>query len=135
MYEAMSDFSIDLSKFVGKTTKNAELIIKKAFFELSSDIIRDTPVDQGRLRNNWFAGVNQYNTNTTEKADKSGSESKQSLSGYNTFKLGNSLTLSNNLPYAMAIEYGHSKKAPAGMVRINITKWSKFIEKNAKAIR
>ncbi len=34
----------------------------------------------------------------------------------------------NNLPYAIALEYGHSDQAPGGMVRITQARFQQIVE-------
>ena len=41
----------------------------------------------------------------------------------------------NNLPYAESIEYGHSKQAAQGMVRINFIRIKSIIEQSAREHR
>ena len=105
-----------------KAMATSEAKIKKAFIGLSTDIIMDTPVLSGRLRNNWMTSVNQGSNETTEST---GNEAINRVSAVK-FKLGDTLYLTNNLPYAKRIEYGYSKKAPNGMLRRNIIRWEKY---------
>lgn len=111
-----------IHEFNIKAMAQSEAKIKKAFIGLSTDIIMDTPVLSGRLRNNWMVSVNQGSNETTESTEN------ESIGRVNAvkFKLGDTLYLTNNLPYAERIEYGYSKKAPNGMTRRNIIKWSKY---------
>lgn len=44
----------------------SENAIKAAIVGLCGDIISDTPVDTGRLKNNWFPSVDAASTETTE---------------------------------------------------------------------
>ena len=112
-----------IADFKVKAMSQSEAKIKKAFIGLSSDIIADTPVKSGRLRNNWFPSVNKASSETT---DNTGKESLGRL-GSVKFKLGDTLYLTNNLPYAERIEFmGWSKKAPNGMVRRNLMRWEKY---------
>ena len=39
------------------------------------------------------------------------------------------LGISNNLPYIERLEYGYSKKASKGMVRINIQRITRWLDK------
>ena len=106
-----------------KAMATSEAKIKKAFMGLSTDIIMDTPVLSGRLRNNWMVSVNQGSNETTEST---GNEAINRVSAIR-FKLGDTLYLTNNLPYAERIEFmGWSKKAPDGMVRRNLMRWEKY---------
>lgn len=112
-----------IHEFNIKAMAQSEAKIKKAFIGLSTDIIMDTPVLSGRLRNNWMVSVNKGSNKTTE------STSNTAVSRVNAvkFKLGDTLYLTNNLPYAERIEFkGWSNKAPAGMVRVNIIRWEKY---------
>ena len=125
-----------IADFKVKAMAQSEAKIKKAFIGLSSDIIMDTPVLSGRLKNNWFVSVNQGSNETTERT---GNESIGRVNAVK-FKLGDTLYLTNNLPYAEKIEFGlypspsktgktvngFSAKAPAGMCRKNIIRWEKY---------
>ena len=109
-----------------KAMATSEAKIKKAFIGLSTDIIMDTPVLSGRLRNNWFPSVNEGTDKTTNYTGEKGVAATNRVSAIK-FKLGDTLYLTNNLPYAKRIEFDNwSAKAPAGMVRKNILRWSKY---------
>ena len=128
-----------IHEFNIKAMAKSEAKIKKAFVGLSTDIIMDTPVLSGRLRNNWFPSVNQGTDKTTKYAGKEGVAATSRVSAIR-FKLGDTLYFTNNLPYAEKIEFGlypspsktgktvggYSVKSPQGMVRKNIIKWSKY---------
>ena len=130
--------TLDLSKFTDLTEKKLEAVVSKTAIDLGQAVVMSTPVDSGRLRGNWMPEVNDYATSTTEKADKGGGLSISRIqSKFKGYKVGDTLTMSNNLPYAYPIEFlGHSKrKAPAGMVRINVRKFQKFVDANARAVQ
>ena len=118
--------SQEIKSFSVKAMATSEAKIKKAFMGLSTDIIMDTPVLSGRLRNNWFPSVNQGTDKTTKYTGEKGSAAISRVSAVK-FKLGDTLYLTNNLPYAKRIEFDNwSAKAPVGMVRKNIMKWEKY---------
>ena len=115
-----------IQAFNVKAMAQSEAKIKKAFMGLSTDIIMDTPVLSGRLRNNWFPSVNEGTDKTTNYTGEKGVAATNRVSAIK-FKLGDTLYLTNNLPYAKRIEFdGWSAKAPSGMVRKNLLKWSKY---------
>lgn len=111
----------------------SENAIKTAIVGLCGDIISDTPVDTGRLKNNWFSSVDAASAETTEQtADAARARLETAVSqGY---KLDKVFYFTNNLPYAYRIEFeGWSKKAPQGMVRRNIVRWNTYFRRaNAK---
>ena len=112
-----------IQAFNVKAMAQSETKIKKAFMGLSTDIIMDTPVLSGRLRNNWMVSVNQGTNETTDETSNQAIGRVSSVK----FKLGDTLYLTNNLPYAKRIEFDNwSAKAPAGMCRKNIIRWEKY---------
>jgi len=145
-------FALDLEKFTDLTNGKMAVVVKKSFFELSKEIIETSPVDEGRFRANWMPAVNKFSSEETESTDENRAVSKL-LPTFNKYKLGDTLTLTNNLPYAMDIEYGYygtknagspnskvtsdgySKKAPAGVVGINILRWSEYVESQARKLK
>ena len=107
--------------------------IKKAIIGLTTDIIYDTPVLSGRLRNNWIPSINQGANYSMLGFDTSKRKSKvrpvvaETTGKVLELKLGDTFYFTNNLPYAERIEFtGWSKKAPQGMVRKNIIRWEKY---------
>ena len=126
----------EINAFKVKAMAQSEAKIKKAFVGLSTDIIMDTPVLSGRLRNNWMTSVNKGSSETTESTSNTAVSRASAIK----FKLGDTLYLTNNLPYAEKIEFGlypspsktgktvngFSAKSPHGMVRRNLMKWEKY---------
>jgi hypothetical protein len=129
-------FSLDLSAFASLTEKKMTTVVKKSFIGLSSDIIKDTPVLSGRLRANWQVGINKFDDSITENTDKTGANTIAKVKDEtNSFKLGDIITLSNNLPYAKRIEFeGWSDKAKKGMVRLNVIRWQQHLDENARRL-
>ena len=130
-------FSLDLSAFSELAEDKMVAVVQKSFIGLSSDIIKDTPVLKGRLRGNWIPAINKFDDSQLEVEDKTGDKTiAKTISEANKFKLGDTMTLSNNMPYAERIEFeGWSKKAPEGMVRKNIVRWNKEVEKIARSLK
>lgn len=133
----MSKFALDLSKFAHLTEKKMETVVKKVFIGLSTDIIKATPVDTGRARNNWFPSVNKFSSDKTDIKDKSGSIAiSRTENTANSFKIGDTVTLTNNLPYIERLEYGWSKQAPKhAMVRLNVVKFKLWVRKEARKVK
>lgn len=120
--------------FKGELGKAAKAALEKAdkerraiCVELFKSVVMDTPVDTGRLRGNWQLTINSPNYSEIERTEKNWSavvaQETQDLG-----RLVDTVHMTNNLPYAHAIEYGHSKqKAPAGMVRKNVARIKSLI--------
>ena len=123
----------EIIEFKNKAMTKSLLATKKAIISLTTDIIYDTPVDTGRLRNNWIPSINQGSNfsmlglDTSKRRSKERPTLQETITKVNTLKLGDTFYFTNNLPYAKRIEFdGWSAKAPAGMVRKNLLKWSKY---------
>lgn len=120
----MTTFSLDISKFAEKVSKEADKRVREICLNLYSDITYGTPVDTGRARVNWFTSIGSPSSETIEfeggGASASGVAIGRSMPDI-AKATGNILWITNNLPYIYRLEYeGWSKQAPRGMVRIAI---------------
>ena len=93
------------------------------------NVILKTPVDKGRLVANWIPSFGTPSgVSTLDTASKSEKVDEVQVDALNS--AGKVFFLTNNLAYAHAIEYGHSKvKAPAGMVRVSILEVNSALRK------
>lgn len=80
----------------------------------------------GRFRANWVAGINAPNKTTTESTNAQ--DSWGEVEKLKTVQLGGVLYFTNSLPYSRKLEYGHSKQAPAGVVRLNVQRFQQDIQ-------
>ena len=116
---------------IDRLEKWGEKVVRGTLLSLSSAIIKDTPVDTGRLRSNWMPSIGSASSAQIEATSEADAIGK--LSGtVSSLSLGQTFYLTNNLPYAAAIEYGHSKRFPEGMLRKNVAKYAEAINKAAK---
>ncbi|WP_110947388.1 hypothetical protein [Pseudomonas bohemica] len=82
----------------------------------------------GRFRGNWMFSIGSPDNNTTEEVDPSGSKSMARIvNGAIEFKAGETAYITNSLPYAIPLEYGHSTQAPGGMVRITVARFQQIV--------
>jgi hypothetical protein len=115
-------FSIDLARFAAKSQTEMKTVIQKITMEAFERVVLKTPVDTGRARANWSPAVGAPTTASyPEKMDKSGgtaiAAAQKAAFDWNCI---GSIYLCNNLPYIGALEYGSSRQAPAGMVRVTL---------------
>lgn len=141
-------FEQQIAAFIKKAKENPEKLSRQVSIKLFSAVILATPVDTGRLRMNWQAAGDSPASGNVSGTDTSGG-----LAIRNTINFVNNdpnwkvFTLANNLPYAQKIEYGgypgngpntiggYSKQAPAGMVRINVSRFQRLINDALRDIR
>jgi len=119
--------------------KNRQL--RAIYLTAFSSIIKGTPVDEGRTRNNWFLSVMAPSTKVTN-SKSSGLSTISSLRAMPTKVLNNKIYLTNNFPSIVPLEYGEypqpgtdktingfSTQAPKGWVRAELIKARNRIRK------
>lgn len=138
----MAKWSVDLNKFT-KATKDKILDVRKTFaFLIYSSVVKKTPVDTGRARGNWLISVNNPSKANTSRIDKrkTGAEPSETIKQEEKAKLekakgDESIYISNNLEYISALEYGHSKQAPSGMVGVTLANAESYWNKAVVSIK
>lgn len=134
-------FGDDIGQFSINTKAAGDNVLRKSAFDLFSSIVRQTPVDKGVLRNNWFATIGRPSTETSEETD---GDSGRQLNDkrvndeidnvLNAADWSSTVYLTNNIEYSIPIEYdGWSAFAPQGMVRVNTARWETIVKNNIKA--
>lgn len=121
----MGKFAADIRKFAASANESMERTVRRAEIDIYSRIILRSPVDTGRFRGNW-----NVNTRTiTQETDKSGTktigEGTAKILSQEGFRVTSFI---NNLPYAERLEYGHSKQAPQGMVRVTALELGSIVD-------
>lgn len=124
-------FSADLRRVSTKLGTSLDQTRRAVIVELYGSVILDTPVDTGRARGNWQTSVGQPVGGVIARDDKGGSAATAQVSS-NLGKLGDTVFMSNNLPYIEGLEEGDSKQAPAGMVRKNFARIQAILRAKAK---
>lgn len=128
-------FAIDLEKFTEAVEKNHNTVMKKVSFDMAKKIIKRTPVDTGRAKANWHVELNNQKTFARDETDKTGaSTTAEVMARISKTKIGDSVFITNNLPYIEALENGHSDQAPAGMVKVTIAEFKRTVEAAGRAI-
>lgn len=130
---ATTRFQADISKFVEKAQGQVETVIKKVALDLFSDIVIATPVDTGRARGNWYVslGASIIKKPDESKKDKTGASTiAQITNDLQSYTLRvTDIYFTNNLPYATALENGHSKQAPHGMVNMALQNFQSYVQR------
>lgn len=115
------EFKLDLAKTRANLKGKVLVVQKKISMEFHRSVVNMTPVDTGRARGNWFVTLvaprTDYDWNAKDPTGggtiSAGAQTINALQDYGA------IYLTNNLPYIVPLEKGHSKQAPAGMVRLS----------------
>jgi hypothetical protein len=122
-------FASDIAKFAQKTGQKLDRAIVSACYQISEAIVMGTPVDTGRARGNWIPTVNNPAGSVLDVTDKAGTMALSKIGAVTLTAPGNIYYLVNNLPYINRLEYGWSKQAPIGMVRVNVENFQAALRK------
>lgn len=128
-----SIFTLQIAKFVEKAKGNADLVLRKVAIEIFSRVIQKSPVDTGRFKSNWLVAIGSIPDGTTVAIDVTAAVTRVEAATLGA-KAGDVIYLVNNLPYSRALEYGHSKQAPAGMVRLTVAEYGAIVDKAANEV-
>lgn len=131
-----------IGDFDANTTAKANKAARAATIAVWGDIITETPVDTGEVRNAWLIG--QRVSDSIGSGNKDANYVQANLP---TDILKDKLYLFNNKPYAVMLEFGgyngptdkvtsrgFSKLAPQGMVRRNMKRWPTIFNQAYKSL-
>lgn len=127
-------FKRNFAALMKKAGRKAEMVVRASALSVGASLIQRTPVDTGRAKANWVPGIGAVNTKTTGEinAEAAVGVINQALQ---TWKPGQTIYITNSLPYIKRLEDGWSNQAPAGMVRLTIVEWKDSVRRAAEGIR
>jgi len=129
-------FAADLKRLCDAAGDKAELVVRKAALGLGGQMVDRSPVDTGRFKSNWMTGIGAMDSSTTTAADRSGQASRTKLQAQiAVWKPGQTIWITNNMPYAYRLENGYSKQAPGGMVRLAVQNYAQAVAKAAREVK
>lgn len=125
----MAEFALSLAKFAEQAPAQARAVVRKVATDVLTKTVLRSPVDTGRFRANWVTTFGAPGVRTTADVDPTG----QGAILRGTATIGRAygdfdIYITNSLPYAIPLEYGYSKQAPAGMVRITVAEFQTYVD-------
>lgn len=144
-------FAAELKAFRDKTVAKQHAVVSEIIGQVALSLIIKSPVGDpalwergrapkgyqgGRFRANWQYGEGEINGVTTNAIDPDGGATLDKIVG----SIGNKPAgkvhyLTNSLPYAIALELGHSRKqAPYGMVTLTAIEFTSMVQVSLKTI-
>lgn len=123
-------FERDMQAAVEKAEKAATAAVRATALQLFTSVIERTPVATGRARGNWRTSTLAPAQGIIERTDGNAAINEVNLKTA-TFRLADTIYLSNNLPYIERLEDGYSTQAPTGMVQVSVDAFERAIAQNA----
>ena len=121
----MTDFSTQLKNaYRTKVIENLEKTVRAVALVVDAELVNTTPVKSGRARSNWNPSLNTPDATIREPGQK------QSIDPIaKSYKITDTILISNNLPYIKRLNEGSSKQAPAGFVDAALAKGKRAVKK------
>jgi hypothetical protein len=149
-----ASFAEQLSAFAEKTKQKHDVIVRRVVLQIGASLVERSPVGNpdlwaanqngkvagkgyvgGRFRANWQISAGDRASGVIDAIDASGDVSMARISAFvAALQAGGVVYITNNLPYAQKLEYGHSKQAPAGMVRITAVEFQAYVDRILKEL-
>lgn len=128
-------FKKAFAEILKRAGDKADQVVRKVSLDVGKAIISRSPVDTGRFRGNWNYSTVSINTGTSSGADKTGASAIGKIqAGLSSWKPGETIYITNALPYAQRLENGWSQQAPAGMVRLTVVEFQQYVRKAARSL-
>lgn len=109
--------------FNKKVIGTLEKAVRQCAVIVDQTLVATTPVDTGRARANWLPSLN---VPRTDKKEPGQPESVDSVLG--SYKISDTIYITNNLPYIQRLNDGYSIKAPAGFVESAIERGRRAVK-------
>lgn len=119
---AQTRFELELDDFLKNRLPQQQLVfVKKISLELLKKLVKKSPVDTGRFRGNWFVAIDSPDRTASDDTDSAGAKTiSRGTRVIEALQAGHKVIISNNLPYAVMLEYGWSNQAPQGVVAVSL---------------
>ena len=140
-------FSDDIKKFAQKAMSNSDKVIRTVCLDIGTSLVEKTPVGDasywkskpppgyvgGHARGNWSHSEGAQVIQEIEGVDPSGGGSINRIAASVPIKAAGKVHyIQNSVPYIQALENGHSRQAPNGMVELTKIEFQDFV-RNATA--
>ena len=113
---------------ISESNKNKLLgTAKKTIKTMGKRILRISPVDTGLFKESWRTAINIPDLSITGPG-------AGLLPTLKLLRFGDVLFFTNNQPYALRLEFGHSNQAPLGMVRVTGADFQGVVNRSIKII-
>jgi hypothetical protein len=128
----MADFGREMRAIAKRMNRRVEDVAAETLIDTFTAIIDRTPVDEGRLQGEWQTTVQSPATGKTGNTTPTYAMTEL----VTTIDDPDLYFFSNNMVYAIPIEYGHSRvKAPKGMVRVSIAETKATLRHLAREVK
>lgn len=124
-------FAEQIASFSAKAQASVDQVVRESVKEAGQRLIDRSPIDTGRFKSNFNYSAETPDIHTTEATNV------RTVNGIEDMPQRAASFISyvtNSLPYGPALERGHSKQAPNGMVGLTSLEWPSIVEQAAQKV-
>lgn len=122
----MNSFAVDVQRFAQLSNTRINTLLRRVISGILRGVVRKSPVDTGRFRANWQLGVDSRPSGVIASTENNAISN--ALPVMPAQPAGHVYYIVNNLPYAQALEDGHSTQSPPGnMVSGTVAEFQQII--------
>lgn len=132
----MARWSVPIARYVAAANGDIERAVRAVSLAVYTKLLIRSPVDTGRFRGNWMIGMAVIPEGTDEaRLNPAGAPLTVEMAKLTIYRTGATIHMRNNLPYAVALEKGHSGQAPSGVVRVTAAEFGVIVTRAARQTR
>ena len=124
-------FRASFGKRINKTQSKLKNVMSRVIVAIDAKLVEVSPVDTGRFKANWVLGNGAINTATNQSTTPANNEGAIMSIKFN----GQTVYLSNSLPYAQRLDDGSSKQAPLGVISLALMQSDSIIRAAAAQVK
>lgn len=131
----MTGFALQLRQYADRVVGDADRVVRTVALEIGSRLIIRSPVDTGRFRANWRFAMDAPDLTSVETTGTTANPTPApGPPAFNGRALGRIVYWTNNMPYGPALERGHSKQRPIGLVGVTAMEFIGIVDGAAAGI-
>lgn len=125
----MAEFLDIINEWVEETESKIDDVLQTIVIKIGESVVTLSPVDTGLFRGNWQLSIDDGATASRLRYDQEGSETLAEIAKKsNSFTAGQVAYIQNHVLYGYDLEYGSSRQAPDGVVRITAVQFNRIVE-------
>lgn len=123
-----------IAEFQKQFDAQKDFILREATKRVSNSIVRLNPVDEGESVADWDVAIGRFPTDIEQPNDPKKTKTRRRLQEvFNNVRFGQVIFFENNDPVINRLEFGYSKQAPQGIVRLTARRWRSFVKGAGRA--
>lgn len=127
--------NLDLHSLVERTKRRQETVVQEFLWDLSSELMDNTPVITGFLRGSWYPSINTPGTAPAGIKDPGGQATLGRMAlVFGTVRPGDVIYILNGANYAVHVEFGTSRMTPRAMVARTVANVQNIMDRTVARI-